>query len=143
MGTFSPCGGLFCSFFYCVGGGGGLFYVLMVVFFGLAHPPPPPPHKHLYGRQCPGCPNEEKNVAKGPHIQKSNKNTQHIAEFFSRGAHNLAPPPRERVLYMPPPLLRVPMVPLRAPMDPPPLEIIFLYRDFFAIFPILGAFFST
>ena len=42
-----------------------------------------------------------------------------------------------------PPLLRVSMVHLRAPMDHPPLEIIFLCTDFFAIFPILGAFFST
>ena len=58
------------------------------------------------------------------------------------GAHNLAPPPRGYYICLPS-LLRVSMVHLRAPMDHPPLEIIFLCRDFFAIFPILGAFFST
>ena len=64
-------GGLLCSY-------GGLFWACL----------PPPPYKHLYGRQCPGCPNEEKNVAKRPppHIQKSNKNTQHIAELFFQGS---------------------------------------------------------
>ena len=45
---------------------------------------------------------------------------------------------------MPPPLLRVPIwSPYGRQWTPLPLAIIFLYRDFFAIFPIWGAFFST
>ena len=101
---------------------GGPFYVLMVIFFGLAYPPPPPPYKHLYGRQCPGSPNEEKNVAKRPpHIQKSNKNTQHIAELFPGERITLPPPPPPRVLYMPPPSLAGVHGPPAGANGPPPL----------------------
>ena len=62
MGSFSDffsMWGPFMLLFFIVGGGflcsyGGLFWGC------------PPPYKRLYGRQCPGCPNEEKNVAKRP-----------------------------------------------------------------------------
>ena len=103
---------------------GGAFYVLMVVFFGLAYPPPPP-YKHLYGRQCPGCPNEEKNVAKRPPppptYRKVIKIPSILQNFFSRGAHNLAPPPPRRVLYMPPPSLAGVHGPPAGANGPPPL----------------------
>ena len=52
------------------------------------------------------------------------------------------PPPRGYYICLLP-LLRVPMVPLRAPMDPPPFGNYIFLLKFFAIFPILGAFFST
>ena len=55
---FSMLGPFLLLFFYC----GGAFLCSCGGFFWAC----PPPYQHLYGRQCPGCPNKEKNVAKRP-----------------------------------------------------------------------------